>query len=190
MAISCIAAQAINRMTNTFYPDQQPWLKQRSNWLNSWMISLWGELEERLGAMWNATRKPGTNLSFCVTPSCFYCSDRCFIRTCVCSFSGVCVSVIVWMTCLLWKALLVWETTEVLSDYLMYTQKELFEMNHMKEGTRHVYKIKYNYSITQIFWRELNKYPNEEMKPTYFFSEAQKNVCRRMPMNQSKHLRW
>lgn len=176
MAISCIAAQAINRMTNTFYPDQQPWLRQRSNWSNSWMISLWGELEERLGAMWNATRKPGTNLSFCVTPSCFYCSDRCFITTCVCSFSGVCVSVIVWMTCLLWKALLVWETTEVLSDYLMYTQKELFEMNHMKEGTRHVYKIKYNYSITQIFWRELNKYPNEEMKPTYFFQRL-KRMC-------------
>lgn len=51
----------------------------------------------------------------------------------------------------------------------MYTQKELFEMNHMKEGTGHVYKIKYNYSIAQIFWRELNKYPNEEIKPTYFF---------------------
>lgn len=48
-------------------------------------------------------------------------------------------------------------------------------MNHMKEGTRHVYKIKYNYSITQIFWRELNKYSNEEMKPTYFFGGS--NEC-------------
>lgn len=53
-------------------------------------------------------------------------------------------------------------------------------MNHMKEGTGHVYKIKYNYSIAQIFWRELNKYPNEEMKPTYFLGGskecAQKNA--------------
>lgn len=51
-------------------------------------------------------------------------------------------------TCLLWKSLLLWETTEVLTDYLMYTQKGLFEMNHMKEETGHVYKIKYNYPIT------------------------------------------
>lgn len=121
-----------------------------------------------LAATGSSTRQPGTNLSFCVTQSCFYCSNRCFITACVCSFSGVCVSVIVWMTCLLWKSFLVWETTEVLSDYLMYTQRELFEMNHMMDGTRHVHKIKYNYSITQIFWRELNKYPNEEMKPTFF----------------------
>lgn len=135
-----------------------------------------------LGALGNSARKPRTNLSFCVAQSCFYCSNRCFITTCVCSFSGVCVSVIVWMTCLLCKSFLVWETTEVLSDYLMYTQKELFEMNHMKEGTRHVYKIKYNYSIAQIFWRELNKYPNEEMKPTYFFFfEAQKNCIEKCP---------
>lgn len=66
----------------------------------------------------------------------------------------------------------------MLSDYLMYTQKELFEMNHMKEGTRHVYKIKYNYSITQIFWRELNKYPIEEMKPTYFFGGSKECVSK------------
>lgn len=51
-------------------------------------------------------------------------------------------------TCLLCKSLLLWETTEVLTDYLMYTQKGLFEMNHMKEETGHVYKIKYNYPIT------------------------------------------
>lgn len=61
----------------------------------------------------------------------------------------------------------------------MYTQKELFEMNHMKEGTGHVYKIKYNYSITQIFWRELNKYPNEEMKPTYFFLGGSKECVQK-----------
>lgn len=58
----------------------------------------------------------------------------------------------------------------------MYTQKELFEMNHMKEGTGHVYKIKYNYSIAQIFWRELNKYPNEEINPAYFLGGSKERV--------------
>lgn len=65
----------------------------------------------------------------------------------------------------------------------MYTQKELFEMNHMKEGTGHVYKIKYNYSIAQIFWRELNKYPNEEIKPTYFFSSFFRGSKERVQKN-------
>lgn len=49
-------------------------------------------------------------------------------------------------------------------------------MNHMKEGTGHVYKIKYNYSIAQIFWRELNKYPNEEMNPAYFLGGSKERV--------------
>lgn len=49
-------------------------------------------------------------------------------------------------------------------------------MNHMKEGTGHVYKIKYNYSIGQIFWRELNKYPNEEMKPASFLGGSKARV--------------
>ena len=61
---------------------------------------------------------------------------------------GACLRVILRMACLPWKTPFVWETTEVLADYLMYTQQELFEMNHMKEGTRHVYKIEYNYAIT------------------------------------------
>lgn len=80
----------------------------------------------------------------------FYLSNRLnMFNSDLCVFLlGACVSVILRMTCLLWKSLLVWETTEVLTDYLMYTQKELFEMNHMKEGTGHVYKIKYNYPST------------------------------------------
>lgn len=69
----------------------------------------------------------------------------------------------------------------------MYTQRELFEMNHMKEGTGHVYKIKYNYPIAQIFCRELNKYPREEMKPTYLFQRL-KRICVKKRGHKSKHL--
>lgn len=68
-------------------------------------------------------------------------------QTCVCFFQAR-VSVAVQQTCLLWKSLLLRETTEVLTDYLMYTWRGLFEINHVKEGTRHVYKIEYNYPIT------------------------------------------
>ena len=37
---------------------------------------------------------------------------------------------------------------DIHSDYLMYTPEGLFEMNHVEEGTGHVYKIKYNYPVT------------------------------------------